>query len=500
MINAIGREGLNKPFSGVPTYDKKEYDVHKRTERADHFQTPEQLLDAIRVEDGMTISFHHHLRNGDHVLPMVMRKIQERKIRGLTVAASSIFPCHSLLVDMMKDGTVTKIHADYISGPVAQAISEGLCRETCVITTHGGRPREILEGELSIDIAILAVPACDPCGNATGSMGPSNCGVLGYAIADAQMAKKVVLVTDNLVDRVDEPEILGEWVDAVLTVDHIGDPEGIVSGTTQLTRDPVGLRIAHHCVRALQASGALKNGFSFQTGAGGISLAVAMELRKYMLDQRLTGSFASGGITDALVEMHEEGLFEALYDVQCFSRGATESIARNPCHHKMSASLYANPHQMGNIVDQLDVVILGASEIDLGFNVNVTTGSDGVILGGSGGHADTAAGAKLSVIVTKLVNARRSAVVDRVRTVTTPGETVDLLVTDLGIAVNPKNQTLCDALRTQGKLPIRSIDELYELAIEITGVPKKRAEGDRIVAVSQYRDGTILDVIRNIVE
>lgn len=145
MINAIGREGLNKPFSGVPTYDKKEYDVHKRTERADHFQTPEQLLDAIRVEDGMTISFHHHLRNGDHVLPMVMRKIQERKIRGLTVAASSIFPCHSLLVDMMKDGTVTKIHADYISGPVAQAISEGLCRETCVITTHGGRPQEILE-------------------------------------------------------------------------------------------------------------------------------------------------------------------------------------------------------------------------------------------------------------------------------------------------------------------------------------------------------------------
>ena len=38
------------------------------------------------------------------------------------------------------------------------------------------------------------------------------------------------------------------------------------------------------------------------------------------------------------------------------------------------------------------MVILSALEIDLDFNVNVITGSDGVMRGASGGHCDVAAG------------------------------------------------------------------------------------------------------------
>ena len=62
----------------------------------------------------------------------------------------------------------------------------------------------------------------------------------------------------------------------------------------------------------------------------------------------------------------------------------------------MSASMYGNPHTKGAVVNNLDIMILGATEIDIDYNVNVTTGSNGVIMGGSGGHSDTAAGAKLA--------------------------------------------------------------------------------------------------------
>ncbi len=486
-----------KPFQGVQTYTTKEYTIEKKKSAA-LFTEIDDMLNTLQLKDGMAVSFHHHLRNGDEVLPMVMAALQKRGIKNITLAASSVFPCHAMLVDLLEDGTVTRIHADYISGPVAEAISRGKCKEVCTITTHGGRPRAILEGELPIDVAFLAAPSADKKGNATGSMGPSSCGVLGYAIADAQMAKEVVLITDHLVDSVDEPEIDGHWVDAVLTVDRIGDKNGIVSGTTRVTRDPVGLRVARHTVDALAMSGILDDGFSFQTGAGGISLAVATYLRDWMIEHNVKGSFASGGITDALVQMMEEGLFENLWDVQCFTVGATESIAKNANHKKMSASKYANPLQMGNIVDQLDVVILGASEIDLDFNVNVTTGSDGMILGGSGGHADTAAGAKIAVIVTKLVNARRAAVVKKVRTISTPGETVDLIVTERGLAVNPKNQWLTEKLKHHPMYC--TIEQLYDTAIQMTGIPKERPKGEKVVAVSEYRDGTMLDQIYEVEE
>ncbi len=141
------------------------------------------------------------------------------------------------------------------------------------------------------------------------------------------------------------------------------------------------------------------------------------------------------------------------------------------------------------------MVILGASEIDLDYNVNVTTGTDGIILGGSGGHADTAAGAKLAIIVSKLMNARLSCLVDRVTTVTTPGETIDILVTDRGIAINPKHQELIEKLKAETNLEILTIGELKEIADGLTGIPEKLKTSDRIVAVSEYRDGTILDVL-----
>ena len=498
MRNSIGREGLDRPYEGPFKNVKTHAFVSPKkdlTRRPVFSENLDEVLEDLDLHDGMTVSFHHHMRNGDHVLPMVMEKLHKRGIKNMTVAATSIFPCHACLVPMFEDETVTKVLASYISGPVGVAISKGKLKEICHMTTHGGRPRSMIEGEVNVDVAFIAAPAVDANGSLTGSEGPASCGVLGYAHADAETAKQVVAITDYTAKTVNRPEISGHLVDYVVKVDSIGDPKGIVSGTTQITKDPVGLKIARDAAKLIEHSGLLENGMSFQTGAGGISLAVANELKKIMKEKKITGSFASGGITDYLVNLLKEGYFEKLYDVQCFNLDAVESIKVNENHIKMSAHTYANINNPDNIVNKLDVVILGASEIDLDFNVNVTTGSDGIILGGSGGHADTAAGAKLAIIVSKLVNSRISCLVDEVTTVTTPGETVDVLVTERGIAINPKHKELIDKLKEETNLKIMDIHELKKIADFYTGIPEKREKSDQIVAVSEYRDGTILDAI-----
>lgn len=488
-----------KAFQGAfRNMDYKAYEDFKGNKNPIFIDDLEELHKYLNLKDGITVSFHHHLRNGDYVLNMVMNYLKELGLKDLTVASSSFFPCHEPLVEMMKKGIVTGLHGDYYSGPVAEAVSNGLCKNPVIITTHGGRPREILEGELPIDIAFIATPSVDKYGNGTGSQGKSNCGVLGYAIADSIKAKQVVLITDNIVEDINKKEIDSSNVDLVLIVDKIGDPNGIVSGTTQITKDPVGLKIAENCAKVIESSGYFKEGFNFQTGAGGVSLAVAEKLKDIMKEKNIKGGFASGGITDYLVDMLEEGFFERLYDVQCFTVGATKSIARNQNHIKITANEYANINNKENIASKLDFVILGATEMDLNFNVNVTTGSNGMIIGGSGGHADTSAGAKVSIIVSKLVNSRRSVVVDKVTTISTPGETVDILVTDRGIAINPNRKDLIENLKEYKSLDIVSIEELYNRAMSLTGVPAKKSSKDEIVGISKYRDGTILDLIYKI--
>jgi citrate lyase subunit alpha/citrate CoA-transferase len=292
-------------------------------------------------------------------------------------------------------------------------------------------------------------------------------------------------------------EIDQQSVDWVVEVDSIGDAAGILSGITRPTTEPVGLEIARRTAAVIEASGVLVQGFSLQNGAGGISIATAAELAAFMTRSGIKGSFAAGGITGFHVKMLESGLFDALLDVQCFDLAAVESYARNPRHLGMSASVYASPGPRGAVVDLLDTVVLGAAEIDTDFNVNVTTRADGMIIGGSGGHADTAAGAQLTIITTRLTAAGYPKVVERVGTVTTPGETVDVLVTEAGIAVNPKRGDLADRLRS-ANLPLRDIADLRaDAAAAATRKPVHPKNG-RIVAVSEYRDGSVTDLVRQV--
>ncbi|MCK9235276.1 MAG: citrate lyase subunit alpha [Acholeplasmataceae bacterium] len=499
--NGVGR-WIPKSYTPFVSDDdfksKKRKQVKKASSGETIFlQSLSEVFNKLNIKDGMTLSFHHHYRNGDHLLNMVAKEIVKRNLKNITLAPSGIFPVHEPIIPLLLNKNVTQIVTNYVSGPVAESISRGDLEKVLIMDTHGGRARAIEAGDLNIDIAFIAASAVDKKGNANGVDGKNPCGPLGYIIPDVLYAKHKVVVTDTIVSSLTTTEINGNDVDYVVTVNAIGDSSGIETGTTQMTRDPVQLKIARDTVRLLKDLDVIQNGFSFQTGAGATSIAVSHYLKDEMEKRQLKGRFVSGGITAKIVELFESSYFAELYDVQSFDLTAVNSYKNNQKHHFMDASLYANPFEPNNIARQLDVVILGAAEVDLDFNVNVTTSSTHQLIGGSGGHSDTAYEAKLTVITTNLFKSRIPFIRQRVQTVSTPGSSVDVVVTERGIAINPKRTDLIEKLK-DSQLNIVTIDELYQLVTQITGQPKSISTSDKIIGLIRYRDGTIIDTIREV--
>ncbi len=464
------------------------------------YETLQDAIKASGLKDGMTISFHHSFRGGDKTLNMAMDVIAQMGFKNLTLASSSLSAVHAPVVGHIKSGVVSKIYTSGIRGDLAEEISRGLLQEPIHIHSHGGRVHLIQSGELSIDVAFLGVSTCDEFGNANATTGKSRCGSLGYARVDAEYAKKVILLTEQLVPFPNMPASIGQdRVDAIVQVEEIGDPSKIGGDATRMTTNPRELLIARKAADVIEHSGYFFDGFSMQTGSGGASLAVTRFLEQKMERQEITAGFALGGITSTMVSMHEKGLIKSLLDVQSFDSNAADSLSRNPQHMEISANQYANPSSKGAVVDRLDVVILSALEIDTDFNVNVITGSDGVIRGASGGHSDTAASANLTIIVAPLVRGRIPTVVNKVLNTITPGSQIDVLVTDHGVAVNPAREEL-KAKLTKAGIAVFSIQELQQRAELLTGKPKPIEYTDNVVGYVRYRDGSVIDTIKQIKE
>lgn len=497
-------DGLNTQFSDETL--AKSYTTLAERKASSNKIVP-SLEEAIRLsglKDGMTISFHHHFRNGDYIVNMVVDKLAEMGFKDLTLAASSLSDCHAPLIRHIQNGVIRRIETSGLRGKLADAISNGLMDIPVVFRSHGGRACAIDNGTLKIDVAFLGAPSCDPCGNANGYSrdveGGVMCGSMGYAKCDAQNADKTIILTNHIVQYPNAPfGIPSTDVDYIVEVDEIGDPAGIMSGATRFTKNPKELAIAEYAANVIEASGVFKDGFSIQMGSGGASLAVARFLRDKMLAQNITASFALGGITGSIVDLHEEGLIKKILDVQSFDLRAAESLKNNRFHQQISASYYASPADPGSAVNLLDAVVLSALEVDTDFNVNVLTGSDGVIRGAIGGHPDTAFGAALAVIVCPLVRGRIPCVVNRVNTKVTPGKTVDVVVTDYGIAVNPRRWKLRQRLLDAG-IPLCTIEELQQKAEQIVGVPEPIQYTDKVVGVVTYRDGSVMDLIYQVRE
>lgn len=513
MINAVGRDIPEELLvNGKEVYQGKYYMdgkyMQKAAPKTRRYEKPaeskivETIVDALKqcgAKDGMTFSFHHHLRNGDFVANMVMQAaVEELGLKDLTIAATSLGEAHDPIADYIEQGKVIGIQTSGIRGRVGDVVSHGALKTPAIIRSHGGRPRAIEAGEVHIDIAFVAAPTSDCVGNCRGIGGKSNCGSLGYAMTDAKYADHVVVVTDCLVDFPNFPaSVEAIDVDAVVVVDSIGNPKKIASAAARISQNPRDLMMAENVAKVIASTPYFKEGFSFQTGVGGPSLAANLFLEKYMDERSIKMGWAIGGICGPMVELLKKGKVGKVIDVQDFDLDAVNSINQTPGHYEMSASQYANPANKGAFVNKLDFVVLAALEIDTGFNVNVLTGSDGVLRGAPGGHPDTAAGSKVCIIVTPLTRGRMATVCEKVVTVTTPGDCVDVLVTDYGIAVNPLRPDLIECLDKAG-IPHVTIESLKEKAYSLVGRPDDLEWEDKVVAVLEARDGTILDVVRKI--
>ncbi len=513
MINAVGRNIPDYLLKdGKEVYQGKQYMdgkyIQKAAPRTVRYEKPVEtkvvasIVDALKkcgAKSGMTFSFHHHLRNGDYVANMVMEAaIRELGLDNLTIAASSLGDANDPIADYIEEGKVVGIQTSGIRGRMGDVVSQGKLKTPAIIRSHGGRPRAIEAGEVHIDIAFIAAPTSDCQGNCRGIGGKSNCGSMGYAMTDAKYADKVVVVTDCLVDFPNYPaSVEAIDVDAVVVVESIGNPKKIASAAARISKNPRDLMMAENVAKVIASTPYFKEGFSFQTGVGGPSLAANLFLEKFMDERQIKMGWAIGGICGPMVELLKKGKVGKVIDVQDFDLDAVNSINQTPNHFEMSASQYANPANKGAFVNSLDFVVLAALEIDTGFNVNVLTGSDGVLRGAPGGHPDTAAGSKCCIIVTPLIRGRMATVCKNVVTVTTPGDCVDVLVTDYGIAVNPLRPDLIKCLDDAG-IPHVTIESLQEKAYSLVGTPDDLQWEDKVVAVLEARDGTILDVVRQI--
>ena len=457
-----------------------------------------EAIEKTGLKDGMTISFHHHFREGDFVMNMVMDQIAKMGFKNISIAPSSIANVHEPLIGHIKSGVVTNITSSGLRDKVGAAISQGIMENPVVIRSHGGRARAIVRGDIHIDVAFLGAPSSDEYGNVNGTSGKTTCGSLGYAMVDAKYADKVVAITDSLMPYPNTPISIPQTdVDYVVVVDAIGDPEGIAKGATRFTKNPKELLIAEYASKVIINSPYYKQGFSFQTGTGGASLAVTRFLKDSMIEDGIKASFALGGITNAMVELLEEGLVGKIIDVQDFDHPSAVSLGNNVNHYEIDANMYASPLSKGAVINQLDTAILSALEIDTDFNVNVITGSDGVIRGASGGHSDTSAACKMSLVISPLIRGRIPTIVDTVNTVVTPGASVDVVVTEVGIAINPERKDLIEHFSNLD-VPQFTIEQLKDIAYSVVGAPEPIEYGNNVVALIEYRDGTIIDVVKNV--
>ncbi|MCX6232010.1 MAG: citrate lyase subunit alpha [Bacteroidetes bacterium] len=448
------------------------------------------------LKDGMTISTHHHFRNGDLVADQIFDIAKEMGIKNLVWFPSASFECHSTLIKYLEDGTIHHIEGS-MNGALGRFTTEGKMAGIGVLRSHGGRYQAIQDGEVHIDIAVIAAPTADPFGNATGDRGPAACGLLGFALGDSQYADKVIIVTDNLIPFPCIPwQIQGNYVDYVVQLEKIGIPEKIVSGTTEITKSPDRLLLAEWTAQFCDEAGIIKDGFSFQAGAGGTALSIGIYFAEILKARGMKSRWARGGSNKYLVKMLEDGLLEYILDGQTFDLEGVRSMRENEGHVNTSPFTSYNYHGKGNFASMVDVVILGATEVDVNFNANVVSHSDGYLLHGIGGWQNCLF-AKCTILPVPLFRDRIPIIVDEVTTICGPGELIDVIVTERGIAINPRRKDLIELMK-DSKLPIKTIEELKEEAERICGKPEKPKLTDEIVAIIKWVDGTVIDAVRKI--
>ena len=489
--------------------------THRIPRRHDKTATLDDVMQVIT--DGDTISYPHYYRLGDKGLEAVVAKLREHKKRDIKLYANALFDhTDPWLIEAVRDGIITGIYGNVYRKMGAYLMAGELLPWTGVGFSHGNRVRKMQTGEVNIKVAFGPVPMADRYGNANGSTGKPEqlCGPVGLFTADAEAAEYVCLLAGTVSDIVVLPTPISmELVDFVVPMDPPGLNEGIGSGTLDVGKakaNPFNAQVADNVTRLMKAAGVVKDNFAFQVGSGA-GLIVLDNIRRMLKEEKIQANFAIGGICGLHVDMLEEGTIRHLMHGQLFEPNEKmfESFRNNPNHHEITTGYYASVANKESAVNMLDLAVLSALEVDLEFNLNTVCAS-GRIIGGIGGGQDVAAGADLTMIFLPLATGKPGKgfpkIVDKVYTRTTPGEVIDVVVTEEFAAVNPNSSSSYkDVLIERAKdfgVNLLSIEELHqkslEKAAEFGPTPPLPEVSDQVVHVIEWRDGTLLDTIKKL--
>ena len=465
--------------------------------------------------DGDTISYPHYYRTGDCGLKLVVESLKKKGRKNIKIYGNAFFDnVDPWLIEAIKDGTIGGLYGNPYQKLGSSIVKGDLLPWVSVGFSHGNRVRKLETGEVTIKVAFGPVPIADKYGNANGLMGKEEhlCGPLALFAADALYAEYVCLLAGTISDTIIMPmPIPMTQVDFVVPVETPGLASGIGSGTIDMQKarsNPFNARVADNITRVIKASGVVRNNFGFQVGSGA-GLLILDNIRNILKETGIKANFSIGGVTSLHVDMLDEGTLHQLMHGQLFepSRRVFDSLLNNPRHHEINVAYYASVADKECAVNMLDLAVLSTLEVDLDFNLN-TVCAGGRIVGGIGGGQDVAAGADLTIIFMPLATGKNGKgfpkVVDHVYTRTTPGEVIDVIVTEEYAAVNPQSKSgYKDAILERAKnfgVTLLSIEELKQKSIdkahEFGVIPPPSPVSDEVVHVIEWRDGTLLDVIR----
>ncbi len=467
------------------------------------------------IQDGDTISYPHYYRTGDCGLRLIVEKLREHNKKDIKIYGNAFFDnCDPWLFEAIQDGVIGGIYGN-LYRKIGQHLMHGeLLPWVGVGYSHGNRVRKLQTGEVNVKVAFGPVPIADIYGNANGIYGKDEhlCGPIGLFSADAEYAEYVCLLAGTVQKTVVMPTQLSmEQVDFVVQVETPGLNSGIGSGTLDLDnarKNPFNASVADNITKVIKASGVVQDDFSFQVGSGA-GLLILENIRTILKEEKIRANFSIGGVTSLHVDMLDEGTLFQLMHGQLFEPNSRmfESMRTNPHHHQITTSYYASIVNKEAAVNLLDLAVLSALEVDLEFNLN-TVCANGRIIGGIGGGQDVAAGADLTIIFLPLATGKNGKgfpkVVEKVYTKTTPGEVIDVIVTEEFAVINPKSKSkYVESLQNRASefgVALLSIEELAqkskEKAVSFGMLPKLTETTDEVVHVIEWRDGTLLDTIK----
>jgi citrate lyase subunit alpha/citrate CoA-transferase len=487
------------------------------TPRIPHRRNKVTTLDSIMelIRDGDTISYPHYYRMGDKGLEAVVKKLQQTGKKNIKIYGNAFFDhVDPWLIEAIHDGTIGGLYGNPYRKLGESVVNGELLPWVSVGFSHGNRVRKLQTGEVTVRVAFGPVPIADIYGNANGLMGKEEqlCGPVGLFTADSEYAEYVCLLAGTISESLIMPTPISmERVDFVVPCDPPGLNAGIGSGTLDMNKaraNPFNAQVADNITRVIRAADVVRDNFSFQVGSGA-GLLILENIRAMLKEMNIRANFSIGGVTSLHVEMLDEGTLNQLMHGQLFepSPRMFESMLTNHRHHEITTAYYASVANKESAVNMLDLAVLSTLEVDLEFNLN-TVCANGRIIGGIGGGQDVAAGADLTIIFMPLATGKNGKgfpkVVDRVYTRTTPGEVIDVVVTEEYATVNPNSKsTYKDAILERGKdfgVKLLSIKELHQKSIEkaqeFGTLPEVPETTDEVVHVIEWRDGTLLDVIK----